>query len=199
MHIKYTGYPTTLQTDRIQKFHSRNDVVLLTPLGFTKEGDALNIHSEALAAFTAGSLEASKLVYISSNPMILRGSTDENPNQRVQMIQRSNVLQILSHYGLTIHSKTGFPSWRNTLNSNDNLDRDQQAMLLKMGWAAHAIDRGVERAHIIDCEDGALLEELFTARRGYGTCISQDDYEAPHPEDMNDDLSALSEMSVMEQ
>ena len=72
-------------------------------------------------------------------------------------------------------------------------------LVLKMGWAAHAIDRGVERAHIIDCEDGALLEELFTARRGYGTCISQDDYEAPHPEDMNDDLSALSEMSVMEQ
>ena len=52
-----------------------------------------------------------------------------------------------------------------------------------------AIERGVERAHIIDCEDGALLEELFTARRGYGTCISQDDYEAPHPEDMNDDMS----------
>ncbi len=52
-----------------------------------------------------------------------------------------------------------------------------------------AIERGVERAHIIDSEDGALLEELFTARRGFGTCISQDDYEAPHPEDWNDDFS----------
>lgn len=54
---------------------------------------------------------------------------------------------------------------------------------------SRAIERGVERAHIIDSEDGALLEELFTARRGFGTCISQDDYEAPHPEDWNDDFS----------
>ena len=36
------------------------------------------------------------------------------------------------------------------------LTPDQQAMLLKMGWAAHAIERGVERAHIIDCEDGRI-------------------------------------------
>ncbi|KAL7554202.1 hypothetical protein ACHAWF_018896 [Thalassiosira exigua] len=157
---QHTGHPTHLQSDRIHRFHSRNDVVLLTPLGFTKDGDALNIHSEALAAFTAGALDASKLVYFSSNPMVLRGSTDTSTNQRIQMIQRSK-----------------------------HLNRDQHAMLLKMGWATHAIDRGVERAHIIDCEDGALLEELFTARRGYGTCISQDDYEAPHPKDRNEDFS----------
>jgi len=187
-----TGYPTTLQTDRINRFHSRNDVVLLTPLGFTKDGDALNIHSEALAAFTAGALKASKVVYFSSNPMILRGSTDDS-KQRIQMIQRSNALQILSHHGLNVNSKTGFPRWRENANLAHNLDHDQQAMLLKMGWASMAIERGVERAHIIDCEDGALLEELFTARRGYGTCISQDDYEAPHPEDWNDDLSFTDE------
>ena len=64
-------------------------------------------------------------------------------------------------------------------------------MLLKMGWATHAIDidRGVERAHIIDGKDGALLDKLFTDRRGHGTCISQDGYKAPHPKDRNDDLS----------
>ena len=181
------GYPVTLQTDRIAKFHSRNDVVLLTPLGFTKEGDAINIHSEAMAAFTAGALKASKLVYISSSPMILRGSTDGH--QRIQMIQRSNAMKILSHHGLDVHTKTGFPRWRENLYMGDDLDKDQQAMLLKMGWSTYALDRGVERAHIIDCEDGALLDELFTARRGYGTCISHDDYEAPHKDDTNDDLS----------
>ncbi|KAL7537461.1 hypothetical protein ACHAXR_011298 [Thalassiosira sp. AJA248-18] len=196
VNYQHTGYPTALQTDRIHRFHSRNDVVLLTPLGFTKDGDALNIHSEALAAFTAGALEASKLVYFSSNPMVLRGSNDANSNQRIQMIQRSNALQILSHYGLNVDTKTGFPHWRTAVNSDDNLNHDQQAMLLKMGWATHAIDRGVERAHIIDCEDGALLDELFTARRGYGTCISQDGYEAPHPKDRNDDLSVTDEVGA---
>ena len=102
-----------MQSDRIEKFHSRSDVVLLTPLGFTKDGDAVSIQSESLAAFTAGALDASKLVYISSNHHILRGSTDENPNQRIQMIQRSNVLQILDHYGLHMDSETGFPHWYN--------------------------------------------------------------------------------------
>ena len=88
-------------------------------------------------------------------------------------------------------SETGFPHWYKR-NLGDDLDRDQRTMLLKLGWSVHALDRGVERAHIIDSEDGALLEELFTARRGYGTCISNDDYEAPHPEDTNDDLRVLT-------
>ena len=190
---QHTGYPTTLQTDRIHRFHSKHDVVLLTPLGFTESGNALNIHSEALAAFTAGALDASKLVYFSSNPMILRGSSNDNSNQRIQMIERSNALQILEHYGLDVNAN-GFPRWKNNDDFDEHLNHDQQAMLLKMGWATHAINLGVERAHIIDCEEGALLEELFTARRGYGTCISQDGYEAPHPEDSNDDMSVADEL-----
>lgn len=112
------------------------------------------------------------------------------------MIRKSNAKEIISHYGLTI-SSTGFPSWKPhydikgiVINRAQSLSYDQQSMLLKMGWATHAIEQGVERAHIVDCEDGSLLDELFTARRGYGTCISQDDYEAPHPEDWNDDLAA---------
>jgi amino-acid N-acetyltransferase len=198
---EFTGYPKALQTDRINKFHARNDVVLLTPLGFTKDGDALNVHSEALAAFTAGALEASKLVYFSSKPMILRGSIDAHSKQRLQMITRGIATQIMSHYGLSIDSKTGFPYWGNDIHEiADSLDSDQRSMILKMGWAVHAIEHGVERAHIISSEDGALLEELFTARQGYGTCISQDDYEAPHVKDWNDDLGiayGLSEAGVV--
>jgi len=125
-----------LQTDRIHSFLARNDVVLLTPLGFSTSGNALNIHSEALAAFTAGALEASKLVYFATNPMILRGSTDANRKQRIQMMTKGNALQILSHYGLHVNSETSFPHWDNILDLDNNLDRDQQSMLLKMGWAS---------------------------------------------------------------
>ena len=192
-----TGYPTNVQVDKIRRLHARNDVILLTPLGFTKDGDALNVHSEQLAAFTAAALEASKVVYFSSHPMVLKGSGNRSTGtERIQMIQRSNANEILSHYGLRVNSATGFPSWKdhqdgrgNAVNRARKLDFHQQSMLLKMAWATHALEKGVERAHIIDCEDGSLLDELFTARRGYGTCISQDDYEAPHPEDWNDDLT----------
>jgi amino-acid N-acetyltransferase len=198
VNYQLTGYPTTLQTHRINHFLSRSDVVLLTPLGFTENGEALNIKSEQLAGFTAGALKASKVVYFSTMPLVMRGSNDSgeaNVNQRIQMIQRSSALQILSHHGLKVNSKTGFPHWKSK-STAAALNSDIQAMLLKMGWATDAIDKGVERAHIIPSEDGALLEELFTARRGYGTCISQDDYEAPHPEDQNDDLFAIDEVGA---
>ena len=69
--IQQTGYPTNVQVDKIKRLHSRNDVILLTPLGFTTDGDALNVHSEQLAAFTAAELKASKVVYFSSHPMVL--------------------------------------------------------------------------------------------------------------------------------
>lgn len=170
---------------------------MLTPLGFTTDGDALNVHSEQLAAFTAAALKASKVVYFSSNPMVLRGSGGRGSGtERIQMIQRSNANEILSHYGLHVNSKTGFPSWSDhAFGRARKLNYQQQSMLLKMGWATHALEKGVERAHIIDCEDGSLLDELFSARRGYGTCISQDDYEAPHPEDWNDDFTFVDSAS----
>ena len=201
--IQQTGYPTNVQVDKIKRLHSRNDVILLTPLGFTTDGDALNVHSEQLAAFTAAELKASKVVYFSSHPMVLKGVGSRSSSaERIQMIQRSNANEILSHYGLSVNSETGFPYWGahydergNSIKRARALDYHQQSMLLKMGWATHAIEKGVERAHIIDCEDGSLLDELFTARRGYGTCISQDDYEAPHPEDWNDDLTFADSIS----
>jgi len=205
---QFTGYPKTLHKDKIHRFHARNDVVLLTPLGFTKHGDALNIHSESLAAFTAGALEASKIVYFSNNGMVMRGRSKgegtEDSIQRVQMIRRSNAKQILSHYGLTVDRDTGFPRWNKPAfidreNSEKSIKKlkEQHSWLLKVGWATHALDRGVERAHIVTCDDGALLEELFTARRGYGTCISQDDFMSPHPEDWNDDLSVSAALDEL--
>ena len=189
--MQQTGYPTNVQVDKIRRLHSRNDVILLTPLGFTKNGDALNVHSEQLAAFTAAAINASKVVYFSSHPMVLLGNRGGGgSSERIQMIQRSNANEITSHYGLHVNRATGFPYWKNDrIQRARQLKFHQQSMLLKMGWATHAIENGVERVHIIACEDGALLDELFTARRGYGTCISQDDYEAPHPEDWNDDLT----------
>lgn len=123
--------------------------------------------------------------------MVLRGGNKgdgPNGNQRIQMILRSNAKQMLSHNGLTIDSITGFPRWTKP---GFNLNKNELSWMLKLGWATHATERGVERAHIVTCDDGSILEELFTARRGYGTCISQDDYQAPHPEDWNDDLSKV--------
>jgi hypothetical protein len=60
----------------------------------------------------------------------------------------NNALQIVSHYGLSVNLKTGFPHWKNTPSLGGNLD--QKSMILKMGWASRAIEHGVERAHIID-------------------------------------------------
>merc|ERR1711957_1152959 len=65
----------------------------------------------------------------------------------------------------------------------EELGREAMEYLLQIGWANLALERGVARAHIVAPSDGALLTELFTAKDGSGTCISQDEVEEIHPDE----------------
>ena len=67
-------------------------------------------------------------------------------------------------------------------------------MLVKIGWASRAIQDGVERAHIIAPSNGALIEELFTAKQGTGTCISDDSFESVHPDDDSGDTGMSNDI-----
>jgi hypothetical protein len=77
-----------------------------------------------------------------------------------------------------------------------NLAHGTRSMILKIGLASMAIEHCVERVHKINCEDGTLLEELFTAQQVCETCISQDNYEVPHSTDWNDDLGVADGLSA---
>ena len=90
---------------------------------------------------------------------------------------------LLTHFEVNVHENYFLTVGKET----EKRSAREVAMLMKLGWATRALQDGVERAHIIAPTNGALIEELFTAKDGTGTCISHDTYESVHPEDDSGD------------
>lgn len=61
---KFTGKVRKLNTQLIQSLLDDNNVVLLSPLGFSPTGETFNLHYENVASFTATSLKADKLIFL---------------------------------------------------------------------------------------------------------------------------------------
>jgi len=175
-----TGRPKHLNVKRVVDIVQNGDIVLLTPVGIGPTGEGMNVNSESLAAFVAASLCANKVVYCSNDGMILR---DGNKQKRVQNFRVKDSLALLRHFELEVHENYFLSLGKKT----EEIDPKAVAMLLKIGWATRALRDGVERAHIISPTRGALIEELFTAKEGTGTCISHDNYESIHPDDDSGD------------
>lgn len=183
--FQLTGRPRKLNVQRIQDYLQTGEIVLMTSVGFDANGECLNVNSEALAAFTAASLCANKLVFCSNKGCILR---HKESKMTVQNFRAMDAKVILDHYEMAIR-KDYFLSHVDT----EGLDQAASELLVKIGWSYKAIQDGVERAHIIAPSNGALIEELFTATQGTGTCISEDTFESIHPDDDSDDFILVNE------
>jgi len=187
---KHAGFPCHVQTEKIRQSLGNNDILLLTGVGMSRMGEMLSVNTEALAAFVAGEIQASKVVYFSTKGMLLRNKSTKNS---VQNFQLSFATSLLDHYKVQIHKK-GYASVNEHSPEEDGImnssgvSKDDLDLLLKIGWAASALKRGVQRAHIIAQNDGDLLTELFTACDGKSTCISPDGFRSIHPDDEFDDI-----------
>lgn len=208
----YTGFPRRIETDKIRQIHASDDIVLLTPLGYSPSGEIFNVNSECLAAQTAGALGASKIIYLTVHGAVMRKL---DTNKTVQNIRLADGRKLLDHHGIKVHRR-GFVTTEeehmptdatitnngmqhnilsNGATENDHLNNGKQSsplvcpaqteMLLKIGWSTFALEKGVRRAHIIAPTGGALLQELYT-RDGSGTLISRDLYEGIRPANVND-------------
>eukprot|EP00526_Cylindrotheca_closterium_P011745 CAMPEP_0113658298 /NCGR_PEP_ID=MMETSP0017_2-20120614/31637_1 /TAXON_ID=2856 /ORGANISM="Cylindrotheca closterium" /LENGTH=482 /DNA_ID=CAMNT_0000572547 /DNA_START=104 /DNA_END=1552 /DNA_ORIENTATION=- /assembly_acc=CAM_ASM_000147 len=182
-----TGRPKQLNVGRILDYLKNDEIILMTSVGIDQSGECLNVNSEALAAFTAASLCANKVVFCSNTGMVLRNKESKMPFQN---FRAKDARGILDHFKMDIR-KDYFMSHIDT----EGLDDGASDMLVKMGWAYKAIHDGVERAHIIAPSNGALIEELFTAKQGTGTCISEDTFESIHPDDDSGDLVPANEFA----
>jgi len=180
-----TGRPRKLNVRRILDYLQSGEIVLMTSVGIDQSGEVLNVNSEALAAFTAASLCANKVVYCTNNGMVLR---HKESKMTVQNFRAMDAKVILDHYNMGIR-KDYFLSQVDT----EGLDDGASELLVKIGWSYKAILDGVARAHIIAPSNGALIEELFTANGGTGTCISEDTFESVHPDDDADDFILANE------
>ena len=188
------GYPSRVNTRKILQTIANHDVVLLTPIGVSPSGEILNVDSESLASFVAGSLSADKIVFCAAKSAILRDRISKRPVQNFRLRDAKNILEFFNlevNRDLFVTLTRGEGWEAEGGNSGQRLSPAAVDILFKIGWAARALeeDGAGLRAHIVAPADGALLTELFTSGEGTGTCISQDWYESIHPDDDPGDLN----------
>jgi amino-acid N-acetyltransferase len=180
--FQYTGYCSSVNNDKIEGVLKNNDVCLLTTVGSSRTGELVNVNGYHLAASVAASLEANKLIYMATENTVMRmkkndGDDDDSSSEEdrtavpVQELPLSFARAVADHHRVVCHN-TGFATFDGARRS---LDSAAVELLLHLGWSAWALDRGVQRAHVVNTADGALLEELFTAANGASTCLYRDD------------------------
>lgn len=118
-------------------------IPVISSVGFNKFGETLNINADEAAASVAGALQASKLIYLSNVPGILKDGKllTRLTTEEARALRKDPAIQ--------------------------------GGMIPKLDSSIRALDSGVSRVHIIDgsVEHGVLLE-VFTDE-GVGTMFVQ--------------------------
>jgi amino-acid N-acetyltransferase len=140
----FTGQARKVHENRIKAALDSRALVLLSPIGYSPSGQAFNLASDELAADIALALKADKLIAFGEEGYVY----DAAGNRRTNLFP--------AELDGIIDQDAATPQVQNTL----------RALL-------RASRGGVPRCHLVSyVEDGALLQELFTAQ-GHGTQISE--------------------------
>jgi amino-acid N-acetyltransferase len=142
----YTGKVERVDVGLLQTLLLNGIVPVVPPLGVDGEGGTYRLNSDAVALELAKSLEAVKLIYITTTDGLLVGGTLARQLSVVELraaLQRSAV---------------------------------DPAQLSKARHALAACDAGVPRVHVINGHvDDGLLAEVFS-NEGIGTLVYSNDY-----------------------
>ena len=174
--FEHTGFTTNVHTANIERTLKNNDIVLLTTVGSSPQGDLVHVNGYHLAATVAASLDAYKLIYLSNEGTVLQSKKDVdaqgNPQkgEPIQELSLSFAQSLLEYHQVQVH-KTGFATFEH---ARQSLPSGAVELLLHLGWASWGLLNGVKRAHVVNPGDGALLEELFTSKNGANTCLYHD-------------------------
>ncbi|MEM7027697.1 MAG: amino-acid N-acetyltransferase [Pseudomonadota bacterium] len=143
--FKLTGRVRNVENDTINKRLDSNEIVLITPLGYSSTGEIFNLSSIEVAAKVAIGINADKLILLSNNKEF-----KESDNNIIRQLTCAEAKDML---GSTIN----------------NIDETPATALAQGIMACEA---GVGRIHYVSNDmDGGLLQELFT-RDGFGTLLS---------------------------
>jgi amino-acid N-acetyltransferase len=179
MDLENSGFVSSVHASGIQHRLDNQDIVLLTTIGVSALGDLVHVNGYHLAACVASSIDAYKLVYLSSTGTVLK-----TQNSLVQELPLSFAQELAAHHDVKVHN-SGYATF-------DKAHRRLQdpgavELLLHLAWASWALERGVTRAHIVNPGDGAVLEELFTSKNGVNTCLYHDEEDNDDPLSGEDD------------
>jgi acetylglutamate kinase len=137
MDIGFVGEAASMRTAAIVKAIGQEVVPVISPIGATEDGTVLNINADVAAAALAGELKASKLIFVSDVPGIMR-----DPQAPESLIPTVTAAQA----GSLIKSKV-----------------IAGGMIPKVQSAVAALGNGVQKIHLIGGHiQHCLLLEIFT-------------------------------------
>jgi len=145
--IGFVGEAARITTEEVLACIAEEVVPVISPIGADKNGVVLNINADVAAAALAAAIKASKLIFVSDVPGIMR-----DPSQPDSLIPSVNSEQIK-----TLIKKKVIAG----------------GMIPKVQSATSALAKGVEKVHMIGghIQHGLLLE-IFT-NAGIGTELVQ--------------------------
>lgn len=142
------GEVTNVDTGRIHDLLARNIVPVITPIGTGPDDRKFNVNADAAACRVAEALQASKLVFLSDVPGLLRDPAD--PASLIRSLRLSDVEGLIADGTIA------------------------GGMLPKIRSAVSALRSGTRKVHLIDGRlQHSLLLEIFT-EDGVGTQIIHD-------------------------
>ena len=165
--MEFTGQIRKVDTHAILDKLSHNEVVLISPLGFSPVGEIFNLSYEQTAAQIAASIKADKLIYYIDSDGVLnkRGElipemTTEKAENLIRSIEKNSSPENAAHI-----SYKDFNILKSSLS---------------------AIKQNVEKVHLINRNtNGSLIEELYTDK-GSGTILTEYALEKIRPASLKD-------------
>ena len=149
----HTGQVRRIDGESIERHLGMDNVVLVSPLGFSPTGEVFNLSAEEVATAVAVELRAAKLLLLAEDG---GGAEAFSTLPREMTLEQARALLAERH-------------------GSHRGDLDPLGHLLEC--AAHACRNGVKRVHLLRrALDGALLQELFT-RDGVATMVNADPYD----------------------
>ena len=147
---QFTGRVERVDTAFLTELLDRDVVPVIPPLGFDGDGRTFRVNSDGVAQAVAESMKAAKLIFLTQQPGLLRGSglISQMPVSEAEEYVKKSRAEI------------------------------REGLLSKVEHCIHACNNGVGRAHLIDGRlDEALLGEVFS-KVGVGTMIYANEYTA---------------------
>ena len=161
----HTGEVRRIDSAAIHQQLDQNNVVLISPVGYSPSGEIFNLSAEQVATAVSIALKAEKLILLTE-----QNCCHPETNEQIQQMTTSEAESfLLQHPGLS------------------------DTISLPLKAAIQSCQAGIERVHLIKrSHNGALLLELFT-RDGIGTLISSTPFEELRPATL-DDIGGLLEL-----
>ena len=162
---QFTGEVRDIEANEIQQQLANDNIVLITPIGYSKTGDTFNLSGADVAMHIACALQSEKLMFV-LNKFKLPGNQKQSSN----------------HYNV-----------KEARELVKKLPKSKQQIKRYLNIAIHACLENVKRVHLVDAsKPGALLEELYTLD-GVATLITAETYDEIRPANL-DDVGGILEL-----